>query len=123
MTTLSRKMKLCNRPDFMTPFPRRSATHLGEIGDTTTYSTTTGKRKYNNAFVPATYEDDRYGNHLKGNYFLTNRGHDVYDATRDTISEFNQIFSKEKMSLLGQSCDTIEDLVAWCERYLHASTK
>jgi hypothetical protein len=106
----------------MTPFPR-SPSHLGEMENTTTYSTTTGKRKYNNAFVPATYEDARYGNHLKGNYFLTNRGHDVYDATHETISEFNQIFSKEKMYLLGQTCDTIEDLVAWCENYLKASNK
>jgi len=43
-----------------------------------------GKRKFCQSFDPTTFDDERYSQHISGEFFNTNVGHLVYPATKKT---------------------------------------
>ena len=88
------------RPDFMTPKPV-SPKHQQSV---------LGKRKYEEAFE--TCDDERYGQHIDGEFFHKNVGHGVLQAETDAaIDDFRAMLD----TVLSHGP---EDIIEWCEFYL-----
>ena len=86
------------RPAFMTPAPNRN------------FVSVLGKRKYEEAFE--TCDDERYGQHIDGEFFRENIGHGVLHAETDAaIDDFRAMLD----ALVSHGP---EDIVEWCEFYL-----
>ena len=111
-------------PEFMTPFPMRNiqtrvSPEPSELG----------KRKYSQSFRPVTFDYQRYGQEINNEYFKDNIGHTVcqpeprkpskcQETVDELISDYRAVFNREQLEALGTSCDTVEDIVAWCEIYM-----
>ena len=104
------------RPEFMTPKPKSPKRPVPEP------ESILGKRKYQDAFD--THDDERYGQHIESDFFTTNIGHSVYQEAADgAIADFRSFLSKEKLQALSVSCNTIDEMIAWCEMYCKISNK
>jgi hypothetical protein len=113
------------RPEFMTPFPMRN-----RQSRVSTEPSALGKRKYSQSFRPVTFDDQRYGQEIDNEYFKHNIGHTVcqpeprkpskcQETVDELISDYRAVFNREQLEALGTSCDTVEDIVAWCEIYMN----
>jgi len=91
-----------------------------------------GKRKYSQSFSPVAFDDQRYGQHINNEYFKHNIGHAVcqpeleprkppskcQETVDELISDYRAVFNRNQLEALGTGCDTVEDIVAWCEIYM-----
>jgi hypothetical protein len=120
---------ISERPDFMTPKPRspkkKTPAPRPEI------ESILGKRKYKDAFEEATFDDERYDQHIAIDFFETNTGHNVIQqanmsafqrATDQVIEDFRRDF-QTAIPILRRDRDSEskydqEELLAWCEYYL-----
>lgn len=97
-----------------------------------------GKRKYNEVFDNAGYDDERYGQRIDMKYFSNKIGHNVYqsylpspspspsrcrDAADIVIADFRMVLDEKKLNALGTTCKNIDEMVAWCEKYITLSGK
>jgi len=104
------------RPEFMTPKPTNTQMEIPSI---------LSKRKYDDAFDPATYDDERLAEHVEGVYqpepeSPKSRCQEAADAA---ITDLNQVISPEKLQALAINCDSVDEIVAWCELWLKLSGK
>ena len=104
------------RPEFMTPKPTNTQMEIPSI---------LSKRKYDDAFDPATYDDERLAEHVDCVYQPEpeppkSRCQEAADAA---IADLNQAISPAKLLALGITCDSVDEMVAWCELWLKLSGK
>ena len=114
------------RPKFMTPKPVNVKTEIPSI---------LSKRKYEDAFDLENYDDERYGQHIDSDYFTHIVSNGVYqpepeqpksrcqEAADAAIADLNQAISPAKLLALGITCDSVDEMVAWCELWLKLSGK
>ena len=97
------------RPEFMTPAPvspKRNNNKFAHLDG----QTVLGKRKYEEAFE--TCDDERYGQHIDGEFFRENVGHGVLQAETDAaIDDFRAL-------LEAAVSHGPEDIIEWCLFYL-----
>ena len=87
------------RPEFMTPIPKMNLVSV------------LGKRKYEEAFE--TCDDERYGQHIDGEFFRENVGHGVLQVETDAaIDDFRAMLD----AVFSQPGPV--DIIEWCEFYL-----
>lgn len=95
------------RPEFMTPAPKRNNNKFAYLDE----QTVLGKRKYEEAFE--TCDDERYGQHIDGEFFRENVGHGVLHAETDAaIDDFRAMLD----AVFSQPGPV--DIIEWCEFYL-----
>lgn len=70
-----------------------------------------GKRKYGDAFVEDTFDDERYGQHIYNGYFVFNSGHGVFNKPLNRDHN-NYIFDESKKE------SDPEEILTWCYKYL-----
>jgi len=109
-----------SRPEFMTPKPSNTQMEIPSI---------LSKRKYDDAFDPATYDDERLAEHVDCVYQAEPESEPESPKTRcqeaadAAIADLNQAISPEKLLALGITCDSVDEMVAWCELWLKLSGK
>ena len=112
------------RPEFMTPLPKSN-----KKTRVSPEPSALGKRKYSQSFSPVAFEDQRYGQHINNEYFKHNIGHAVcqpeprkpskcQETVDELISDYRAVFNRNQLQALGSTCDSVEDIVAWCEMYM-----
>jgi hypothetical protein len=68
-----------------------------------------GKRKFEDSFDIETFDDERYNQHISGDFFVNSRGHDVhYEPVQKNV--VNSIYD-------------VDELLEWCEKYLESKKK
>jgi hypothetical protein len=89
------------RPTFMSPKPL-SPKRM-------TYVSALGKRRFQDAFDIAKFDDDRYGQHISSEFFEANIGHSVdKNVGHNSIQKERKTFSYKEE----------QEILQWCEYYL-----
>lgn len=79
-----------------------------------------GKRKYQDAFSEATYDDIRYGQHIGDDFFKNNYGNNCSNRSLE-ILEQGEVYHpnniKEITDSNGNKID-VQEILSWCQYYL-----
>ena len=123
------------RPRCMSPNHKKPILRPLAVRPTSPLESVLGKRDYIIAFEDDA-EEQRYGQKIEGNYFVTNTGHGVFSpiekkqpnagltaevlqaATDSVIQDFRAEFASiQRRERDSESKYEVDELIAWCEYY------